>query len=108
GIVKYRFLKNISFSGIVNTIKIDLSILMSCKAGFLLTISLFGQQEVMTLVIFTYKILIFDFRKNIEYLFYKIHSRDTNFEKRLQAGGVIPKKIDILPRARTLDNNNST
>ena len=42
----YRFLKNISFSGIVNTIKIDLSILMSCKAGFLLTISLFGQQEV--------------------------------------------------------------
>ncbi len=28
--------------------KIDLSIFMSCKAGFLLTISLFGQQEVMT------------------------------------------------------------
>ena len=26
--------------------KIDLSIFMSCKAGFLLTISLFGQQEV--------------------------------------------------------------
>jgi len=42
----YRFLKNISFSGIVNTIKIDLSILMVCEAGFLLTISLFGQQEV--------------------------------------------------------------
>jgi hypothetical protein len=45
----YRFLKNISFSGIVNTMKIDLSIYMSCKAGFLLTISLFGQQEVMLL-----------------------------------------------------------
>ena len=44
--IKHRFLKNISFSGIVNTIKIDLSILMSCKAGFLLTISLFCQQEV--------------------------------------------------------------
>ena len=42
----HRFLKNISFSGIVNTMKIDLSIFMSCKAGFLLTISLFGQQEV--------------------------------------------------------------
>ena len=42
----YRFLKNISFSGIVNTMKIDLSIFMSCKAGFLLTISLFCQQEV--------------------------------------------------------------
>ena len=28
--------------------KIDLSIFMSCKAGFLLTISLFGQQEFMT------------------------------------------------------------
>ncbi|WP_458458946.1 hypothetical protein, partial [Pseudobutyrivibrio sp.] len=45
-IIIYRFLKNISFSGIVNTMKIDLSIFMSCKAGFLLTISLFGQQEV--------------------------------------------------------------
>ena len=53
----------------------------------------------MTLEIFTYKILIFDFRKNIEYLFCKIHSRDTNFEIGLQAGGVTHKKIDILSRA---------
>ena len=30
--------------------KIDLSIFMSCKAGFLLTISLFGQQEVIGFV----------------------------------------------------------
>jgi len=48
-------LKNISFSEIVNTIKIDLSILMSCKAGFLLTISLFGQQEVIDFYVFIVK-----------------------------------------------------
>ena len=47
----YRFLKNISFSGIVNTMKIDLSIFMSCKAGFLLTISLFCPQEVIITIL---------------------------------------------------------